>query len=312
MFAIQLKTKKIACLSFFVFAAALTGCATGKPLALADLDRIGWENTSSFQYYLSSQLTLTKLPDDSILTDIYFDAEGEAHIRGDSRGTIVLPSSLEGRILRYNKKDQYLYMAFEEGDVVLPFARDKNGQFSLMPTINSNDQKGIEFVEYDGGRYRLNFKPHLNVVINETQADLRRQMGGSQVRSTLNTEEVAGRISEKFIGDLPERSVIAVLNISSSDKETADFIMGELEVRLTDSKKFRMVDRKFLDTIRLEQQFQLSGEVSDESACSIGNMLGANIVITGSISGTGSSRRLTLKALDVETAVIISTVREAF
>jgi hypothetical protein len=53
------------------------------------------------------------------------------------------------------------------------------------------------------------------------------------------------------------------------------------------------------------------GDYPTESR-SIGNMLGASIVITGNINGTGSSRRLTLKALDVETAEIVSTAREAF
>ena len=73
-----------------------------------------------------------------------------------------------------------------------------------------------------------------------------------------------------------------------------------------------MVDRKTIDTIRSEQQFQLSGEVSDQSAVSIGHLLGANIVITGNITGTGTNQRLTLKALDVKTARILAMAREQF
>jgi hypothetical protein len=41
-------------------------------------------------------------------------------------------------------------------------------------------------------------------------------------------------------------------------------------------------------------------------------LLGANIVITGSISGVGSTRRLRLKALDVKTAEIVAMASEAF
>jgi TolB-like protein len=306
---------KIACLSVivFCFASFLTGCATtsARPLSPADLDRIGWEKTAFFQCYLSSPLTLTKLPDGSLPAAVDFDAAGAVRIV-ETRGTIVLPSSLKGSIIRSNKRDLYLYVAFEEGDATLPFARDENGQFSLMPTIDSRDQRGVEFVEYEGVRYKMSAKPHLNVVINETQADLRRQMGGSQVRAASKMDEVVERISAKFIDELPERSIIAVLNISSGDKASAVFIMDELDLRLSDSKRFKIVDRKSLDAVRRERQFQASGDVSDESARSIGNMLGANIVITGNISGTGTSRRLTLKALDVQTAEIISTAREAF
>jgi hypothetical protein len=56
----------------------------------------------------------------------------------------------------------------------------------------------------------------------------------------------------------------------------------------------------------------MSGDVSDATAVSIGQMLGANIVLTGSISGTGSDRRLSIRALDVRTAQIITMVREEF
>jgi curli biogenesis system outer membrane secretion channel CsgG len=88
--------------------------------------------------------------------------------------------------------------------------------------------------------------------------------------------------------------------------------MDELEFQLVDSQEFNMVDRKTLDAVRTEQNFQMSGEVNDESAVSIGQMLGANIFITGNITGTGDIQRLTVKALDVKTAKIVTMAREQF
>jgi hypothetical protein len=123
-------------------------------------------------------------------------------------------------------------------------------------------------------------------------------------------EGATNRACETLIYELPEKTIIAVLSISSRDREIAVFVMDEIEYQLVDSRKFEMVDRKMLDTIRNEQSFQASGEVSDDSAISIGNMLGANIVITGTITGTEDTRRLTLKALDVKTAKIVVMVRE--
>ncbi|MDR1637290.1 MAG: CsgG/HfaB family protein, partial [Treponema sp.] len=76
--------------------------------------------------------------------------------------------------------------------------------------------------------------------------------------------------------------------------------------------KFKVVDRKSLDAIKSEQNFQYSGEVDDDSAVSIGKMLGASIVITGSVSGSGSTRRLRVKALNVRTAEIVAMVSERF
>ncbi|MDR0644434.1 MAG: CsgG/HfaB family protein, partial [Treponema sp.] len=70
--------------------------------------------------------------------------------------------------------------------------------------------------------------------------------------------------------------------------------------------------RKSLDRIFEERKFQMSGEVDDDSAISIGKFLGANIVVTGSVSGTGSLRRLRIKALDVLTGEIVSMASERF
>jgi TolB-like protein len=299
---------------FFVFMVlSFTGCVTGKPLLLEDLEKIGWDNAGSFQYYLSSRLTLTKLPDVSGRTAVNFSGEGAAYIR-DPRWTIVLQPSLEGRVIDYHRRDQYLYVAFEDGEAALPFGRDKKGMFSLILTVDGNYEGGVEFVEYEGARYKPDYSgslPHLNVVINRSQDVLRRQMQGSRVGTVSGTEEAINRAGEKFIGALPENAVVAVLNISSNDRNTAVFILEELEFQLVESGKFRVVDRNSPEAIRSERDFQLSGEVSDESAVSIGNLLGANIVITGAISGTEGARRLTLKALDVQTAEILVTARES-
>ena len=54
----------------------------------------------------------------------------------------------------------------------------------------------------------------------------------------------------------------------------------------------------------------MPGDVDDDSAVSIGQMLGANIVITGDVTGSTSSLWLNLRALDVRTARIIAMARE--
>jgi hypothetical protein len=137
----------------------------------------------------------------------------------------------------------------------------------------------------------------------------------SSISIPSNTTGIDGAItntSRDLIYDLPERSTVAVLNVSSNNRDLSAYVVDELEYQLVTAKKFTIVDRKTLDTIRTEQNFQMSGEVSDASAVSIGQILGASIVITGTITGTDSSQRLSLKALDVKTAQIITMAREAF
>jgi TolB-like protein len=304
--------KKLLYAALVVFAVLVFfGCAAGQPLLMSDLDELGWDNTAAFQCYLSSNLKLEKLPGDSAVVSV--DREGAVQVR-DIRWTIDLPVSLAGRILDYHKRDQYLYVAFEDGDATLPFAKDKDGRFSLMTTVDIKYQSGVEFVEYEGVRYKPDYlgkAPYLNVVINRTQSDLRRQMQGSQVRAASNAEEAVNRAGEKFVNDLPENVTIAVMGVSSKDTETAAFITGELQYRLVEAKKFKVVDRKSLDAVYSERNFQYySGDVDDDSMVSMGKMLGANIVIIGDISGSGNNRRLNLKAVDVQTGELLVTARE--
>jgi len=139
-------------------------------------------------------------------------------------------------------------------------------------------------------------------------------VSGSQTGSfTANQMEGAlNKAAETLIDSMPRNASIAILSVYSDNRETAEYVIDELEYKFVDSKKFKIVDRRRLEQIRREQNFQLSGEVDDNSAVSIGNMLGASVVITGNISGSGSSRRLILKALDVKTAQIVTMARERF
>ena len=122
--------------------------------------------------------------------------------------------------------------------------------------------------------------------------------------------DAISRVCDNLLYDIPRNSTVAILEISSRNREAAAFALEELEYLLVESKQLTMVDRNRIDIIRREQNFQMSGDVSDDSAVSIGNMLGANVVITGTITGSDNSQRLTVKALDVKTAQIITIARE--
>jgi len=131
----------------------------------------------------------------------------------------------------------------------------------------------------------------------------------------VNQQKLEGALDkavETLVKNLPQNANVAILNMESSDVSAAKYAVDELEFKLVNSKKFRIVDRRRIDQILNEQKFQLSGDVDDNSAVSIGKILGANIVITGSISGSGNSQRLFLRVLDVQTAQITTMIREQF
>jgi lysophospholipase L1-like esterase len=127
-----------------------------------------------------------------------------------------------------------------------------------------------------------------------------------------NLETALNAASVVILGRLSAGTTVAVLSVASQDRDAAEFVVDELAYIIVSSGKFKVVDRKSLDAIKSEQSFQTSGDVDDDSAVSIGKLLGANIVITGSISGAGSTRRLRLKALNVMTAEITAMASEAY
>jgi tetratricopeptide (TPR) repeat protein len=84
--------------------------------------------------------------------------------------------------------------------------------------------------------------------------------------------------------------------------------MDELAGALVDGS-LEVADRRNLAYVYRELGFQMSGEVSDETAVSIGKFLGAAYVITGQLVKAGDRYRYRLAGVNVETAVQESSTR---
>jgi len=117
------------------------------------------------------------------------------------------------------------------------------------------------------------------------------------------------RAATQAVQKIPKNAKIAIVYITGIDRSTTDYITDELEF-IWQSKGYSIVDRSQLDMIRKEQKFQLSGEVDDATAVSIGKFAGASAIVTGKINGEGNLRRLRLRILDTQTAGVIGTASE--
>jgi len=108
---------------------------------------------------------------------------------------------------------------------------------------------------------------------------------------------------------LPTGSIVAVLNIKSDNQSLSSYIISELVNTILNKDNLIPVDREHIDDIQGEQQFHLSGYVSDETAQSIGKMLGAGTIISGEVIVIHKKMyRLEIKAISVETAAIQGTI----
>jgi TolB-like protein len=107
-----------------------------------------------------------------------------------------------------------------------------------------------------------------------------------------------------FEGRIARGTRLVVLNFKSSSPQLSEYIMEELTAYFVNNGSFNMVDRSNLELLQQEMAFQLSGEVSDETALSIGKKLGAQTIISGSVEPFGDSFRLRIRAIAVESATI--------
>jgi TolB-like protein len=133
-------------------------------------------------------------------------------------------------------------------------------------------------------------------------------------QQSLTIDEAIQQAADGLPGaKIPRGATIAILNISSNYPKVSNYIMEELSALLANARSLTVVDRQELDLIRREENFQMSGAVSDETAQSIGRKLGAQSIISGSFESLGKEYRMRIRAIVVETAqvqgVIIATVK---
>jgi len=120
----------------------------------------------------------------------------------------------------------------------------------------------------------------------------------------LELKDVIVRSARGIESELPQKAKVAVLNFNSPTKAFSDYIIEELINELLEAGKVTIVDRQNLTAIMNEMKFQYSGYVSDESMVSIGKMIGAHSIISGTLTDMETYYRFRIRIINVETATI--------
>ena len=120
----------------------------------------------------------------------------------------------------------------------------------------------------------------------------------------VEIETALAQTAEQFSKTLKAGSTIAIIGISSDTEAMSDFMLDELTVNFVKQRKLKVADRANLAAIKKEMNFQLSGEVGDDSIQQIGAMAGAQTVIRGNMKPLGDTYLLVIHALNVTTAAV--------
>ncbi|MBI9098645.1 MAG: hypothetical protein JEY91_09195 [Spirochaetaceae bacterium] len=109
---------------------------------------------------------------------------------------------------------------------------------------------------------------------------------------------------------------IAIVGIDSVTQsvssETLSALVLFVENSFVNTGKVTVVDRKSVEKIIEEYNFQATGLTDEATAVEIGKIAGAEIIVTGTLSAIGSDYYLQLRLIDVATAeVVASSLGEA-
>ncbi|MDR0643532.1 MAG: penicillin-binding protein activator LpoB [Treponema sp.] len=123
-------------------------------------------------------------------------------------------------------------------------------------------------------------------------------------QETMTLDEALQAANRYLEERLQPGSKVVLLNFQTEYLDLSNYIIDELTTYVVNGGIITAVDRQNMELIRQEMNFQISGEVSDESAQAIGRKLGAQSIISGSIQRLGAVYRLRVRAISVETAAI--------
>jgi len=121
-------------------------------------------------------------------------------------------------------------------------------------------------------------------------------------------DEAILRAALKIGADLPADATAAVIHFRADTETLTDYVINELHGAILRNRRITPVkpDERQLQSIRDELRFNATGEIDKESARSIGRLLKAQYLITGSMERAGSGYEILFTAVDTESAEIRS------
>lgn len=127
-------------------------------------------------------------------------------------------------------------------------------------------------------------------------------------------DAVSKRISFKIYEQ--EKTKVAVANLNDhlgKANELGGLVAEEVTVSLLKhSHGFEVMDRSHLEAIFKEHKLAMGGLMNDSTIIELGKLESVEVVITGTLVRLGGKYKITVKAIDTETAMVIAADKEYF
>jgi TolB-like protein len=132
------------------------------------------------------------------------------------------------------------------------------------------------------------------------------QATGGGYEATLKT--VAARlVSQLELAHQKSATVLDFTDLQGQGTELGRFLAQELSDQLVAAAKtISLVDRANLQVLLRENKLSMDGLINPESSRKLGNMIGIDTVISGTVTPFGETMRLSVRAVAVETGKIVA------
>jgi TolB-like protein len=147
-------------------------------------------------------------------------------------------------------------------------------------------------------------------IIKETSQPVQKK---GEVRSTKSFDIQAEQKQAEFpqIPRGKDRIKIAIVEFLNLNEESKRDNMGSmfsemLTTSFVGSEAFRITEREQLQKVANELKFNQSGIIDVSQAKQVGKMVGADAIVTGSVTKIGGDLRLDARIIDVESGIILT------
>ncbi|MDR0474413.1 MAG: CsgG/HfaB family protein [Treponema sp.] len=148
-----------------------------------------------------------------------------------------------------------------------------------------------------------------NPLAGSTLARLNNELGqqsGVEQYATTQTavESVTNRAVSEAQKVFPSGARLWIQSNTASNQNLVNDVIDNMTAAFI-ANGVTVIERHRIDMVLAEQNFQLSGNVSDDDFVSIGDLAGANTIVIVGITGSGTGRRLQVRVLDIRTGTVV-------
>ena len=237
---------------------------------------------------IDSRFGSTELPDTLSLAKGIVDSQ----MRGLEKDIVPTIVSTNRQLMDETSKDKAVKQLMK---TALALVKNGNYEEAIKQYDEINSKYGSVAASTNAGILREAIASDIAASAKMAQLDSERSgLTDKAVKNTVDT------LNSK----LPSGAIIMIMKTSSTDLNMLNGILDQITTAIVQGGKLKVVDRSNQALINAEQQFQLSGNVDDNTAVSIGKQLGAKYIVFCWISGVSSGRRLNLRIVSIETGQI--------